>query len=473
MRQKRLSATLGIGYMIAGACFLISPMLAVVDILPDFIGYALILKGIYCLSDMNDDISEAARLFRRMVILGLVRIALVFFVYGMASPTEQPTLQLLCSFVLAVLDCMTLIPAWKHFSNGLIYLGTRNEGTAVFDKRYPGSRQKRSRGNKSRTEKVTAFTLFFLVAREALSVLPEFAVLTHEKGGAEEGNRIMLYEFIGFMRQVCALAVVVLGIIWLVKFIRYMKHLQKDTLFFENLRRKYETEVLTRPELFARRGVKTALVFLCVGLVFTADFYLDNVCITPDFLFGLFAVIGLLLIRKFVKTKMWVCALTAAMLYIPATAVEWLLQINYFPLSEAPEVYRHIEPYTRWVHMLMIRGGTLVLGLLLLLFLLLVLMQAVKRYTGFSITQHDSATPNLRVREVHRNLNMRLWVALGMAVLAAAASFVYLLTLPLAQETLWEAWLFADLLVSGIFVAFFIHTVSVIFEQIDYKYMLS
>ncbi len=473
MRKKKLSPTLGLGYMIAGACFLISPMLAIVDVLPDFIGYALILKGIYCLSDMNDSISEAARLFRRMIILGLVRLALVFFVYGMASPTEQPTLQLLCSFVLAVLDCMTLIPAWKYFSNGLIYLATRHEGTAVFDKQYPGARKRVPEGSKSRTEKVTSFTLFFLVAREVFSVLPEFAVLTHEKGGAEEGNRIMAYEYIGLMRQMCALVVVVLAIIWLVKFIRYMKHLMKDTPFFENLRHKYEAEVLTRPELFARRGVKAALVFLCVGFVFTVDFFMDNICITPDFLFGLFVLIGLLLIRKFVKTKLWYGALAVTVIYIPATVGEWILQLNYFTLSDASEVYRHIEPYNRWMNMLFVRGGTLALGLVLLLFLMLVLMQAVKRYTGFSITAHDSATPNLRVREVHRNLNMRLWIAFGLAVIAAAASIVYLLTLPLARETLWEAWLFADLLISGIFIVSFAHTVMVIFEQIDYKYMLS
>lgn len=471
MRKKKLSPTLGLGYMIAGACFLISPMLAIVDVLPDFIGYALILKGIYCLADMNDSISEAARLFRRMVILGLVRLALVFFVYGMASPTEQPTLQLLCSFVLAVLDCMTLIPAWKHFSSGLIYLATRNEGTAVFDQQYPGSQKKLPERCKSRTEKVTAFTIFFLVAREVLSVLPEFAVLTHEKGGAEDGNHV--YEFIGLMRQMCALAVVVLAIIWLVKFIRYMNHLMRDTHFFGHLRHKYETEVLTRPELFARRGVKTALMFICVGFVFTVDFFMDDICITPDFLFGLLVLIGLLLLRRFVKTKLWTCALVVTVFYIPLTAIEWLLQLNYFTLSGASEVYRHIEPYNRWINMLVVRGATLALGLLLLLFLLLVLMQAVKRYTGFSITSQDSATPNLRVREVHKNLNLRLWIAFGMSVVASAASFVYLLTLPLARDTLWEAWLFADLLISGIFIAFFIHTVTVIFEQIDYKYMLS
>ena len=473
MTKKKTSPSLGLGYMIAGACFLISPMLAVVDILPDFIGYALMLKGIYCLSDMNDNIAEASRLFRRMVILSLVRLALVFFVYGMASPTEQPTLQLLCSFVLAILDCMTIIPAWKHFSSGLIYLATRHEGTAVFDKTYAKDAPKRDRGRKSKTEKVIDFTIVFLVVREVLSVLPEFAVLTHEKGGAEEGNRIMAYEFIGLMRQMCAIIVVVLAIIWLVKFIRYMKHLLKDTLFFENLRYKYETEVLTRPELFARRGVKTALAFLCVGFVFTADFFMDNVCVTPDFIFGLFVLIGLLLLRKFVKTKLWVCALGLTVLYIPATVLEWILQMKYFTLSEAPDAYIHMDPYTRWVNMLCVRGGTLVLGTIVLVFLTLVLMQAVRKYTGFSITAHDSATPNLRVREVHRNLNLRLWISFGMSVIASAASMVYLLTLPQARDTLWEAWIFADLVLSGIFVAVFIHTVTVIFEQIDYKYMLS
>lgn len=473
MRTKKLSPTLGMGYVIAGVCFLISPMLAVVDILPDFIGYALILKGIYCLSDMDEHISEAARLFRRLLILAIVRLGLVFFIYGMASDTEQPTLQLLCSFVLAILDCMAIIPAWRSLGNGLIYLGTRLEGKAVFDKRYPASHKRIYSNTKTLTERTFGYTVFFLVTREVLSTLPEFTVLTHQLGGADAGNRTMVYEFIGLMRGMCATLVVILGIIWLVKIIRYLVHLMQDRPFFEALRHKYETEVLTRPELFARRGVKLALVFLCVGLILTVDLFLDDVCVTPDFLFGIFSVISLLCLKKHVKGQAWTAALVGSVAYILLTAGEWVLQLGYFTLSDGVWAFRKAEIYALWMNMNYVRAITLLAGLLLMFLLVRVLIQAAKQYTGFSVTARDSVRPNERVAEVHRDLTHRLWIGFGLFAAASVASMVYMLTLPLAHDSLWEAWGFVDVVITGIFAAFFIHTVTVIFEQIDYKYLLS
>lgn len=473
MRKNRVSPTLGLGFVIAGLFFLVSPMLAVVDYLPDFIGYALILKGVYCLSDMNEYVSDAARLFRRLLVLGIVRLAMVFFIYGMASKSEQPTLQLLGSFVLCVLDCMAIIPAWKGFGNGLIYLGTRLEGTAVFDKRYPGSRKRIYQNSKTLTEKTFRFTVFFLVAREVLSTLPEFAVLTHQLGGADAGNRTMVYEFIGLMRGMCAILVLILGLVWIVKTIRYFNHLMKDKPFFEKLCHKYETEVLTRPELFARRGVKLALTFLCIGVVLTVDFFLDDVCVTPDFLFGLLSIVALLLLRRFVKTPMWAAALVASVAYLPLTVGEWILQMTYFKISDGTWAYRNAEVYSQWMNMNYVRAATLLSGLLVFYLLVRVLIVAVDQYTGFSVTAHDSANPNARVAEVHQDLHRRLWISFGFFAGASLASMVYMMTLPLAVNSLWEAWIFADVVLSFIFAAVFIHTVTVIFEQIDYKYLLS
>ena len=470
MKQRRVSPKLGLGYVIVGVFFLISPYFAVADVLPDFIGYAFILKGLYCLSDLNDRIAEASKLFRRLLILSIVRLPLLLLIYGMAAPAERPTLQLLCCFVMAILDCMTIVPAWKHLSAGLIYLGTRHEGTAVFDKFYPGGEP---RSYRSLTERTFTFTAVFLVVREILAVLPELTVLSHSMGGADMERPVGLYDYIGLLRGVAAAVVVMLGVIWLVCFIRYFCHLLKDRTFFENLRHKYETEVLTRPELFARRGVKCAMIFLCVALVFTADLFLDDVCVTPDFIFGILSVVALLILRKYVKTRWWGAAMAMSCLYIPLTAGEFLMQLFYFRLSEGASAYRRADVYYQWMNMNVVRAVTLVAGLLLMVLLVKVLSEAVRRYTGFSVTAYDSAHPNERVREVHKDLCTRLWIAVGLGVLASAVSQLYMMVLPVMENTLWELIGSADFVMTGIFVVFFIHTVTLIFEQIDYKYMLS
>ena len=89
------------------------------------------------------------------------------------------------------------------------------------------------------------------------------------------------------------------------------------------------------------------------------------------------------------------------------------------------------------------------------------------------MTAYDSAHPSERVKAVHKDLCTRLWIAVGLGVLASAVSQLYMMVLPVMENTLWELIGSADFVMTGIFVAFFIHTVTLIFEQIDYKYMLS
>lgn len=475
MKTKKLSAKLGLGAVLAGSLFLISPMFAVIDVWPDFIGYALILWGVGKFADMNAKIADAATYFRRMVLLGVARMVAVLVVYGMASPTERPTMQLLCSFVLCVLDCMTLIPAWKNLSGGLLYLATRHGGEALFDVSY---KKKNIKRDKTLLDKITKSTVVFLVAREVLSTLPEFSVLTSPQGGADVTTRTSLYEYIGFMRQMCSIIVVIWGIVWLVKFLRFGFHLGHDKLFFEQMREKYQNEVLTRPELFARRGVKSAMVFMCIGMAFSVDFFLADIytiplCVTPDFLLGLLVMVGLLIIRKYVKSSRFISTMIVTVVYTALAAMEWAMQLIYIDMRDMRWAYHDEVFFERWQHMIVVKVLTSLAFIVLMVFLVKLLGDAVNRYTGFSVTAHDSQNPNERIKELHRELKKRLWVAFGVGVASAISSVMYIITLPLSSNTLWELVGVVDIAIPMILAVVFVHATMQIFEQIDYKYMLS
>ena len=49
---------MGIGYIIAGMFFLFEPFIGVADILPDFIGYLLILHGMSKIADLEIKITS-------------------------------------------------------------------------------------------------------------------------------------------------------------------------------------------------------------------------------------------------------------------------------------------------------------------------------------------------------------------------------------------------------------------------------
>ena len=67
--EKVKNKNLYIGYITAGFIFLFFPSLSIFDIMPDFIGYLLITKGVTCLFDLNEDISSARSSFIKLFFI--------------------------------------------------------------------------------------------------------------------------------------------------------------------------------------------------------------------------------------------------------------------------------------------------------------------------------------------------------------------------------------------------------------------
>ena len=209
-KPRRLGKYLGIGLFAAGAVFLFDPFISVVDLLPDALGYLLMLVGLYRLSDLDERLAEACKGLRYLALIGVARLVSLFLTFGLVSPNEQPVFVLLILFTLGVLDCIILIPMWKNFCGGILYLGSRNDATTMFDREGRGGYTLR----RNSAERYTAYTVAFFVLREVLAVLPELTVLSHEKGGVEMGDATPFYDFIGLYRMLgSGIALILVGIL--------------------------------------------------------------------------------------------------------------------------------------------------------------------------------------------------------------------------------------------------------------------
>ena len=105
-RAPRLGKYLGISLFTAGAVCLFDPFISVLDLVPDALGYLLMLLGLYRLADLDDRLMEAAKGLRYLALIGVVRFFSLFLAFGLVSPTEQPVFVLLILFTLGVLDCI-------------------------------------------------------------------------------------------------------------------------------------------------------------------------------------------------------------------------------------------------------------------------------------------------------------------------------------------------------------------------------
>ncbi len=447
---RRPGRHLGLGCLIAGACFLFEPFLGVFDFFPDCIGYLLFSLGLYRLADMDDRLADAARGTRRLALLGLVRLLALPLAFGLMSPSEQPVFILLAVFSLAVLDILLLVPMWNHLSGGLVYLGSRMDATAIMDRTRRRPNPRDPAGDLYRrnlTERYAALSLRFFILREVLVVLPELTVLTSERGGVEMGEGDRLYEFVGLFRGVAFLIGAVIGIVWLVQTIRFVRRVLADRPCMERLYQKYTTEVLVRQDMFARRAVKAAFICLAAAAFLTVDLYINlaldsgdvNLNLLPDLPAAILLLLSILFVRRYAGDCR--APLIATVAYGGLTVVTWLAAWRYVTLEEvlAGDSYRELsaeEVLARADRMLLLQLLTAVVCTAAFLLTLRTLYALARRYTGVAPLQDDSSYAEERTSAIHKTIRRQLIAVAVVASLCGLSTVVQWGGIPALPEEL-------------------------------------
>ena len=492
--RRKTGKYLGISLFTAGAVCLFDPFISVVDVLPDALGYLFMLLGLYRLADMDDRLMEAAKGLRYLALIGVARLLSLFLAFGLVSPNEQPVFLLLILFTLGVLDCIVLIPMWKNFCGGILYLGSRHNATAMFDRRGMGGRTRIY----NVVERYSACSAVFFVLRELCAILPEVTVLTHEKGGVEAGEATQFYDFVGLYRLVGCGVSLVLGIAWLVMTVRLVRKLKGDALFFAALTEKYNAEVLTRRDLFAMRAVKASLGCLLVAAVCALDVYLDNVNVLPDFLVALFLVLSVVFLRRYAGKN--IPALVAAVAYGLVSGLSWYLQVTgYFHQGYFGDILNSDSVLLCWQNVLTLEAVAAALLVVAVILILRSLYVMVKRYTGIHAFRDgaDGDYAAERTEAIHtliRKKLIRVGILAGVTALSTMLWWGVIPTLPAldlsdlggsaqtqntldtlvttAYQILTEGYRFLDLAFGALWIGLIGSAIGEISEQMEYASMM-
>lgn len=342
-----------IGYMIVGCIFLCNPFINIIDILPDFIGYFFILRALSELSDLERNIHNAQKRFQSAMWVSFVKSLLIcgFMIY-------DSTWYLILTFSFAILECMYLIPAFSDLFYGISYLEDRHTnhrsrfvattkyggifdktefagGTAYFevfsekdgDSASSFAEEKVFFENGSASvclseagfasrfrEKIVylyessearILTVIFLIVRSVSSVLPELTAIAETGSGYVESNPIddfsaLRWILILFL-AICSLAV---GIVWLVRMIRYFDIFRKDRDFIGVLQKKYEDEILPNKGLGVKRKSLAFCAVATAAYVFLMCFRIDWFWIVPkwegsDFRFAVYDLFSFFPVPEF------------------------------------------------------------------------------------------------------------------------------------------------------------------------------
>ena len=449
---------MGLGAALAAFCFLFNPDMAIVDVLPDFIGYILLCLSLRYMRDLSPHFENAWKKFRILSVVAVLKFVSFIWVFGgLTSAQERPTMMLLLSFSFSVVELIWGIPAWRALCEGFMIHAQTAGGE------YPLLENRRGKNV------VTSFrnsTVAFMIAKAFFSNVAEFAVLsTH----SYDDTAFDWYDFIGLFRTFAIFFGIIVGIVWLVRSLIFFTGILKDGELIESARVKYETTVLPNEGLWMRRDISLTLGLVVLAALATPDFYIDNINVIPD------ALSAVLLAFAFVKMKAYyknyALGLVSSAVYFVVTV--WGSWASYTFVSDAwvEKTWEDPDIFADFMAMYPIRIAEAVLFAVAFAFAFGGVRAIIKGHCGYVPMTMDENYRKSRLEAIHKEVGAKVTLAFALVILTAVSGGLYELILSL-DILISEVWWLVNFACSIAFFASALHMMSALNEEVESRYML-
>ncbi len=420
---------MGFGYIIAGFFLLVNPIIHVIDLLPDALGFFLIARGLTKLAYMNGRLATARTTFLKLAVVELVRLLCIF-----TLPFTDDTMLLLFAFVFGVIELILLLPGVAELFEGLNHVGMKYESSAVF----ASFRRKGLRGVRviERGTRAKQFTVVFYVLRVIATVLPELTALQmYENLGVVSRYAVDYRNFKPLFYMLLGLIVLIVGIVWLFSLCRYFGGIRKETCFIQNLKKAYNDDICVKTGLFTGKRMKTVLMLFVFAAALSFGLYVDGVNILPGILSSSLLVWAAVLLGRDVKAAYGVIPLCVVRSVLSVVGV--MTQKIYFldnrwgiTNDKGETAYHHIEEaremYNGMFGMMVAEYLAAFAAFALFAY---ALMKAVKLHLSVSgITTYGMQySKENRDRDMARVIGQRVWVNMILALVNFALAGGYLM----------------------------------------------
>gem|GEM_PF-5475624 len=248
---------------VLGCVFLFNPIIATVDILPDFIGCVFLAAALSRLKYIDARIERAASLLKYIAALSLVRTVLMFFVFNTDSDSILSS-----AFLLGIAEAFALVYFALELFGGLGYIAQRSECLI------------------KETDDLKALTIVFAIARGVFTVLPELTAipaltLRREPDSIPWLTLRELAQYKNYTYAICILCGLVLGGYWLYSVCSFVKKARGGNPFCETFNAKYSEFNRRNPS----HSSLSRLLFICpvflIGCVFLMEIRFDGTLLMP------------------------------------------------------------------------------------------------------------------------------------------------------------------------------------------------
>ena len=390
----------------AGALFLINPNFNLIDIIPDAIGYLLIVSGLRALEPVSPSIAEAKTRFMMLLRISLIRIAALplTFVVGY----NEKTFILIFTLAFALLETIYLLPAFHYLYDGTDYLLLR----------YGAPGQKK-------TAPPRIFTGFFIIARAALNVLPELQYLPtqyDENTGLVTGyQRVRLADLEHMLILTNIVFTLAITIIWVIRFRGYIKRLRRNETLTSALGAELRTMTPDEGEALLRT-FKLAFTLIGAGVFVSLDFYADGYNLIPDVIPALLllGVAALFYRRGLCERSLPAVASVYAALTAALAALNYYFASNYYNMSSIGN-----KVALRWS--IAETALSLLCSVVYAVFLFLAcraLVRITDRHAGL-FAELEFRTKNAKTQRERLRVRNFIWVSFALGFVAEGMSAVY------------------------------------------------
>lgn len=325
------------GYILAGLLVLANPNIGIIDILPDFIGFLLIIKGLSTSVVFIPALNSAEKKLWKMFIVSVIKVLMSFILLK-----DIHTMPLLLAFSFAVIELIILLPALNDLFEGIFYVAMRFSGRSAIHSKTKSKivrdpvtgRRELKEVEIDRGGKVKRAALIFIIYRTVLSILPTLTDLQlSDNTGEVEAVEVVRYFDFSNVISLLTFAVCLIGtVVWMCFLIPYFHKIIKDRELHEGISKAYQSELDLEPKIPVGIQFKKIIILIGGTVVFYNSIMLDGVNYFPKAISALFAIGAAVSLLKYAKK--------ALLLIIPATIVavvsvpHFIAQIQYFRISE-------------------------------------------------------------------------------------------------------------------------------------------
>ena len=284
----RRQTKLPIKRMLIGFFLLFSPSINLFDLLPDFIGCALILSALFDASEVLPYFGEFRDKLKTYFWVSLSRFPALFAMMSIyAGDNSQRSIITVFAVGYAIVDLICLIPAMSYFWEAFFYFGERFDCPEAI-----------APVGRIRPELLQRLTLLFFIVRAAGSCLPEFALIPVMPGDLSSSTVSFWLTIYPKLAVGAAFVVFAFGIFLFTLFCRYFSRLSRAGNADRLISERYETDRERINSLHTVEGLRIFFLVLAVSVALGIDVIFDRINVLPDLFSAILLIVALLFLRR-------------------------------------------------------------------------------------------------------------------------------------------------------------------------------